>query len=238
MEKHILALESAGAPSNLDDDDIEDKALEMAIEEVYEANGRKWKPWAKNARSIRMGDIILLVDSDTVVPEVSCRPPRCKDNFASQSFLLFSSVPSAFFYYRIALGMLRVNLPKVPMLLSFNTNQVSFILLLICSFFFGLTVFLNLFISDVMQVAHHFFENGIAHFTRRINKCISLGCANGEVAPFVGHNAFLRWSAIQDAAFIDPVDQVKKIWSESNVSEDFDMALRLQVRSKVINFHS
>lgn len=82
-----------------------------------------------------------------------------------------------------------------------------------------------------MQVAHHFFENGIAHFTRRINKCISLGCANGEVAPFVGHNAFLRWSAIQDAAFIDPVDQVKKIWSESNVSEDFDMALRLQVRS-------
>ena len=89
-----------------------------------------------------------------------------------------------------------------------------------------------------MQVAHHFFENGIAHFTRRINKCISLGCANGEVAPFVGHNAFLRWSAIQDAAFIDPVDHVKKVWSESNVSEDFDMALRLQVRSQVINFHS
>ena len=80
-----------------------------------------------------------------------------------------------------------------------------------------------------MQVAHHFFENGIAHFTRRINKCISLACANGDVAPFVGHNAFLRWSAIQDAAFIDPDDNVRKIWSESNVSEDFDMALRLQV---------
>ena len=71
MEKHILALESA--IPNLDEDDIEDKALEMAIEEVYETNGRKWKPWAKNARSIRMGEIILLVDSDTVVPEVSCR---------------------------------------------------------------------------------------------------------------------------------------------------------------------
>lgn len=26
---------------------------------------------------------------------------------------------------------------------------------------------------DVMQVAHHYFENGIAYFTRRINKCIS-----------------------------------------------------------------
>jgi len=80
-----------------------------------------------------------------------------------------------------------------------------------------------------MQVAHHFFENGIAHFTRRINKCISMGCANGEVAPFVGHNAFLRWSALQDAQFVDPADGVTKIWSESNVSEDFDMALRLQV---------
>ena len=134
--------------------------------------------------------------------------------------------------------MLRVNLLKVRMLLLFNTNQASFILL-ICFFlfFFFLTdcfsCFLNkyIYISDVMQVAHHFFENAIAHFTRRINKCISLGCANGEVAPFVGHNSFLRWSAIQDAGFIDPVDQVKKIWSESNVSEDFDMALRLQVRS-------
>jgi len=81
-----------------------------------------------------------------------------------------------------------------------------------------------------MQVAHHYFENGIAHFTRRINKCISMGCANGEVAPFVGHNAFLRWSALQDAAFEDrDDDNKKKIWSEVNVSEDFDMALRLQV---------
>jgi hypothetical protein len=57
-----------------------------------------------------------------------------------------------------------------------------------------------------------------------------MACANGEVAPFVGHNAFLRWSALQDAAFEDAGDDNrKKIWSEMNVSEDFDMALRLQV---------
>lgn len=87
MEKHILALESQNATHELDDDDIENKALEMAIEEVYEATGRKWKPWANNARSIRMGDIILLVDSDTVVPEVSCWSPRCTRNFAFQLFL-------------------------------------------------------------------------------------------------------------------------------------------------------
>lgn len=66
-----------------------------------------------------------------------------------------------------------------------------------------------------------------------------MGCANGEVAPFVGHNAFLRWSALQDAAFIDPDDGLKKIWSESNVSEDFDMALRLQVRiRRLVHFNN
>ena len=69
MEKHIIALEATNAFQ--DDDDLEDKALEMAIEEIYEGTGKKWKPWAKNARSMRIGDIVLLVDSDTVVPEVS-----------------------------------------------------------------------------------------------------------------------------------------------------------------------
>ena len=71
MEKHILALESADTTSQLDYDDLEEKALDMAIEEVYEATGRKWKPWAKNARAMRIGELILIVDSDTVVPEVS-----------------------------------------------------------------------------------------------------------------------------------------------------------------------
>ena len=32
---------------------------------------------------------------------------------------------------------------------------------------------------------------------------------------------------MQDAAFIDEFDGKSKIWSESNVSEDFNMALRL-----------
>ena len=93
-----------------------------------------------------------------------------------------------------------------------------------------------------MQVAHHYFENGITHFTRRINKCISFGCANGEVAPFVGHNAFLRWSAMQDASFIDNSEEdgggggQRKIWSEANVSEDFDMALRLLLKGYTLRY--
>lgn len=44
---------------------------------------------------------------------------------------------------------------------------------------------------------------------------------------------FLRWKAIQDAAFVD-ADGQEKIWSETNVSEDFDMSLRLQMRGYII----
>jgi len=47
---------------------------------------------------------------------------------------------------------------------------------------------------------------------------------------------FLRWRAIQDAAFIDPADGKEKIWSESNVSEDFDMALRLLLKGYIVRY--
>ncbi|KAG7087305.1 hypothetical protein E1B28_013283 [Marasmius oreades] len=183
MEQKILDLEAQEKTGQLQLGglSLENKALQLAIDEVYEENGKKWKPWACNGKSLRMGDVILIVDSDTIVPE---------DCFRDAAREL-------------------VECPEVAII------QHE---------------------SDVMQVAHHFFENGIAHFTRRINKCISMGCANGEVAPFVGHNAFLRWSAIQDAAFVDPDDGVKKIWSESNVSEDFDMALRLQLKGYIIRW--
>lgn len=43
--------------------------------------------------------------------------------------------------------------------------------------------------SGVMQVAHHFFENGMAFFTRMLQIGISMVVAGGDVAPFVGHNA-------------------------------------------------
>ncbi|KAI9457224.1 glycosyl transferase family group 2-domain-containing protein [Lactarius psammicola] len=182
MEEHIRKLElergekASVTDSTISDDgseDLEEQALRLAIEEIYEESGRRFKPWANNARAIRMGEIILIVDSDTIVPELT----EC---------------------------------PEVAII------QHE---------------------SDVMQVANHYFENGIAHFTRRINKCISMACANGEIAPFVGHNAFLRWSALQDAAFEDPGDNnKKKIWSEANVSEDFDMALRLMLRGYTIRW--
>jgi len=72
MEKHIFALEAL-QDGVQDNDTLEERALQLAIDEIYERNGQKWKPWASNARSIRMGDVILIVDSDTIVPEVcSC----------------------------------------------------------------------------------------------------------------------------------------------------------------------
>ena len=49
---------------------------------------------------------------------------------------------------------------------------------------------------------------------------------------------FLRWKAIQDAVFVDPVDGKQKIWSESNVSEDFDMALRLILKGYIVRYVS
>ncbi|OCH85863.1 hypothetical protein OBBRIDRAFT_739097 [Obba rivulosa] len=186
LEKHILAIEADAAARGVDPDEesdecVEDRAMNLAIEEMYQESGGRWRPWACNGKSLRMGDIILLVDSDTIVPE------DCFRDAARE-------------------------LAECPNVAIIQHE------------------------SDVMQVAHHYFENGIAHFTRRINKCISLGCANGEIAPFVGHNAFLRWSALQDAAFIDPADGKSKIWSESNVSEDFDMALRLQLSGYIIRW--
>ncbi|KAJ6474591.1 glycosyl transferase family group 2-domain-containing protein [Mycena vitilis] len=162
-------------------EDLEERALSMAIEEMYEETGRKFRPWAANGKAARLGEYVLIVDSDTIVPE------DCLRDAARE-------------------------LTECP------------------------TVAILQHESDVMQVAHHYFENGISYFTRRINRCISMACANGEVAPFMGHNAFLRWKAIQDAAFIDPADGKEKIWSETNVSEDFDMALRLLLRGYIIRW--
>jgi hypothetical protein len=50
----------------------------------------------------------------------------------------------------------------------------------------------------------------------------------------VGHNVFLCWQALQDAAFVDLADGKRKVWSDGNVSEDFDMAMRLQERGYIL----
>ncbi|WWD07950.1 hypothetical protein V865_006058 [Kwoniella europaea PYCC6329] len=150
-----------------DEREIYDEALATALEE---SQGIAWA-----AGNIRIGELILIIDSDTRVPE------DCFLDAASE----FAQSPN----------------------IAIIQHE-----------------------SAVMQVVGHFFENGITSFTTRINTAISFCAANGEVAPFVGHNAFLRWAAIQDAAFIDADDGIRKCWSESHVSEDFDQALRCQMK--------
>lgn len=89
------------------------------------------------------------------------------------------------------------------------------------------------FSSGVMQVVNTYFENGITFFTNLIYTAIRYTVSNGDVAPFVGHNAILRWAAIQQVSYVDE-DGYEKFWSESHVSEDFDMSLRLQVNGYII----
>jgi hypothetical protein len=71
-----------------------------------------------------------------------------------------------------------------------------------------------------------------------IYSAITFAVANGDAAPFVGHNAILRWAAIQEAAAYTDEDGYEKYWSESHVSEDFDMALRLQCAGYSLRFGS
>lgn len=127
-----------------DESILYEQALSLAREET------RGRAWAEG--NIRFGEIILVIDSDTRVPE---------DCFADAVSEMQES-------------------PEVAIIQH---------------------------MSGVMQVANHFFENGVAHFTRGIQHAISYCCASGEgayvwptlllifninhlaVAPFVGHNA-------------------------------------------------
>lgn len=59
-----------------------------------------------------------------------------------------------------------------------------------------------------------------------------MAVSSGDPAPLVGHNAFLRWPAVKEVSWVDSKDGERKFWSEKHVSEDFDLALRLQVSWK------
>ncbi|POS79331.1 hypothetical protein DHEL01_v202273 [Diaporthe helianthi] len=87
------------------------------------------------------------------------------------------------------------------------------------------------FTSGVLNVTASFFEKGqvsITWFTNLTYTAITYAVSMGDVCPFVGHNAHTRWSAIQTAAAFEDEDWYEKYWSESHVSKDFDMAIRLQ----------
>ena len=76
--------------------------------------------------------------------------------------------------------------------------------------------------SGVTNGSNSFFEQGITFFTRLVYTAIQYAVANGDVAPFVGHNAIPRWSALEEIAY--EKDGVGKYWWEETVSEDFNLA--------------
>ncbi|KAF5619171.1 interferon-induced GTP-binding Mx2 [Fusarium tjaetaba] len=158
----------------------EDAAYQKCLDEVLsEELGRAWV-----GGNIRVGDYLLLVDSDTRVP-TDCLIDAVSELEAS---------------------------PQVAILQ---------------------------FTSGVMNVTTSYFESGITFFTNLIYTAITYAVANGDVSPFVGHNAFIRWSALQEVGSEDggiingeqdpnATTPYEKFWSESHVSEDFDISLRLQ----------
>ena len=151
----------------------ERQIYEAARKSVVESD--KGRSWAGG--DVRLGDIILLIDADTRLPE------EC---------LLY--------------GALELHeSPEVAIL----QHQ-----------------------SGILQVAQSTFENGITYFTNLIYTSLRFAVGNGDVAPFVGHNSFIRWSAMQSVA--RQGDGVTEYWSENHVSEDFDLSLRLQVNDFVV----
>lgn len=80
--------------------------------------------------------------------------------------------------------------------------------------------------SHAFQVIHNYWEDCMAHFTLFVSEAMRYMTAGGDVCPFVGHNAFLRWSAIQEVGI--ETEGKRRWWSESHVSEDFEMSIRLQ----------
>ncbi|CAN8097112.1 unnamed protein product [Discula destructiva] len=154
-------------------EEIYDRSLERALRE---------NPLAMAEGNIRIGEYILIVDSDTRVP-VDCLLYGAAEMFLS---------------------------PEVAIV------QHS---------------------TGVMQVAWDYFENGITFFTNMVYTAIRFSIGSGEVAPFVGHNAFIRWAAVQDVGG-EAVEGYIPYWSESHVSEDFDIALRMQIKGSTVRIAS
>lgn len=171
VEDKLIGVERHNEWTQEDEANVYKKALNDVVEED---EGRTWADG-----NVRMGDYILLIDSDTRVP--------------TDCFLDCVS-----------------EMEQCP--------EVAIIQ----------------YASGVMNVTDSFFEKGITFFTNLIYTQIRYAVANGDVAPFVGHNAVLRWSAMQQIAYECEHDNVEKYWSEDTVSEDFDMALRLQTAGYLV----
>lgn len=163
------------------------RIAESCVEDLV----KRLHPEAEAKGDVRIGDLVLLVDSDTRVP-IDC--------------LLDSASEMS-------------RCPDVAVL-----QHASGVLL-----------------SD----KPNYFEKGIAFFTQLVNWSISFSISYGQVPPFMGHNAFLRWSALQEVAErpeqTEGADSERqseevRVWADNMVSEDFDMALKLVTKGYTIRW--
>ncbi|PWN87938.1 hypothetical protein FA10DRAFT_215120, partial [Acaromyces ingoldii] len=84
--------------------------------------------------------------------------------------------------------------------------------------------------SGVTFVQHHYFERLMGYFVGVFtNFSISWVCANGGTAPLMGHNVFLRWTALQQCQGKVDDQGERSIFSSKHVSEDYELAMRLQM---------
>jgi cellulose synthase/poly-beta-1,6-N-acetylglucosamine synthase-like glycosyltransferase len=68
------------------------------------------------------------------------------------------------------------------------------------------------------------FSQQIGVFTDNLYDMVfPLSTRGGEPSPFVGHNAIIRWTALEKCR------QDEQYWKEDKVSEDFDFSLRVQI---------
>ncbi|KAK9467989.1 glycosyl transferase family group 2-domain-containing protein [Lipomyces arxii] len=171
--EEILEEKSKGLDLEKLDESVEIHMYEDALAQVAKEDPDCWL-----AGDIRVGDIILIVDSDTRVPE-DCLLDAVSEFHSS---------------------------PNVAILQ--NT-------------------------AGVMMVVFNYWEDLIAWFTRLIYFAIQYGTSSGDAAAFVGHNAFLRWSAVQEVATMGEDGKIK-YWSESHVSEDFELSLKLRCQGYTI----
>jgi hypothetical protein len=128
IEDKLARIHRSAAWTQENESEAYDEAFRLVIEED---EGRTWAEG-----NVRIGDYILLIDSDTRVPN-DCLLDAVSEMECS---------------------------PQVGIL------QYS---------------------SGVMNVTDSFFEAGITFFTNLIYTAIQYAVANGDVAPFVGHNAIL-----------------------------------------------
>jgi cellulose synthase/poly-beta-1,6-N-acetylglucosamine synthase-like glycosyltransferase len=148
--------------------EIDDDFYEQALHTMLQKD--QGRTWANG--NIRLGDIILIVDSDTRVPETCL--------------------------YMGALEMLEC--PDIAIVQH---------------------------TSGVLKVGKNIFEAGISYLTDLVYTTSAFNVSSGDCPCFVGHNAFVRWKALQSVSFEE--DNVHKFWSESHVSEDLHLSMRLQI---------